>query len=315
MVLAIVRHPVKPLFGGPEASQLLHFGGGGALNGALGQLALHGDNLIVGRVLGTYALGLYARAFSLMIVPVGYAGNMLFSVLFPALSQLRADRERFVSAYLASVALMTLAIAPVMAGILVSAPHLVIGLYGRTWAPAAAPLQIFCVVGLLRVLALPAGAVALASGQVYAEMRRQAIYTVWLLLGSLVGSRWGVSGVASGVATAIVFKYLASSALSLRLSGARWRQYLAAQAPGVILAGLVFVVAMATRLAFEAMGAGELVTFLGIATACAIAMPIGVRLNSESLRALGLARHLASSGAGLPAPLRITLDWMMRARA
>ena len=64
-----------------------------------------------------------------------------------------------------------------------------------------------------------------------------------------------------------VFKYLASSALSLRLSGARWRQYLAAQAPGVTLAGLVFVVAMATRLAFEAMGAGELVTFLGIATA------------------------------------------------
>ncbi len=314
LVIALVRHPIKPLWSGPETRQVLQFGTGGALNGTFAQLALHADNLITGRLLGTHALGIYARAYSLMLLPVGYAGNTLFSVLFPALSQLRSHRDRFANAYLMSVALITLVIAPVMAGMAVAAPHLILGLYGSRWAEATVPLQIFCAVGLFRVVLLPAGAVNLALGHVYAEMRRQVLYTIWVIAGSLIGARWGIVGVAVGVASAMLFKYFIMVSLSLRVSGSDWRQFLSAQLPGMSLAVLVGLVALGVRSGLEKAGAQHLMIFLGIAVACAVAVPFGVYLIPGTVRPRRLFWRLAKSAAPLPALVRTPLMWALRPR-
>jgi PST family polysaccharide transporter len=312
LVVTLVRHPRTPLLSAPEARQLLHFGAGGALNGTLSHIAFHGDNLIAGRILGLHALGLYTRAFTLMMLPLSYAGSTVFSVMFPALSELRSNRERFARAYLMSVCFLTLATAPVLAGMAVAAPHLVIGLYGQSWAGAAVPLQIFCLAGLFRALVMPAGAVTHASGNVYAEMRRQAVYAVWVLLGSLIGTRWGVTGVAVGVTTAILFKYGAMAHLSLRISGSRWPEFLAAQAPGAVVAAFVALVALTVRWALEATGSGSLTILLGVAASCALALPVGIRLLPARIRPVALFDRLEHSARPLPARLRWPLIWAMR---
>jgi O-antigen/teichoic acid export membrane protein len=312
LVLRTVRHTLRPLRPGREVRQLLRFGSGGTLNSGFGQVALYGDNLIVGRYLGTQALGLYARAFSLMILPVGQVGNTIFSVLFPSLSKLREDPKKFANAYLMSVALITLIIAPVMAGMVVAAPHLISGLYGPAWAAATTPLQIFCAVGLFRVAVLPAGAVNLAAGQVYGELRRQIVYAAWVLLGALAGTPWGVSGVAVGVATAILYKYVAMVGLSLRLSQLRWGEICKAQAPGVFLAGLVALGSLLVRFLMEGAGASHLMTFIAMAGVCAGIVPIGLRLLPSSLRPVNLFDRIARSSAPLPGLVRVPVLWALR---
>jgi O-antigen/teichoic acid export membrane protein len=312
LVLRTVRHTLRPLRPGPEVAHLLRFGSGGTLNSAFGQLALYGDNLVVGRYLGTQALGLYARAFSLMILPVGQVGYTIFSVLFPALSKLRDDRQRFANAYLMSVALITLIIAPIMAGMVVAAPHLISGLYGPAWAAAATPLQIFCAVGLFRVVVLPAGAVNLAAGQVYAELRRQVVYAICVIVGAIVGAEWGVTGVALAVAMAILYKYVAMIGLSLRLSQTRWGEFLRAQGPGVFLAGLVGMGSLLVRWLMEAAGASHLLTFVAIAAACAAIVPLGLRFLPSGLRPVNLFDRVLRSSVPLPARLRVPLLWALR---
>ncbi len=312
LVLMVVRHPVRPLLRREETAELLRFASGSAVNGAVNHLAFHGDNLVVGRMLGTHALGLYARAFTLMMLPLGFMGNALFSILFPALSELQHERERFARAYLTATAGLTLAMGPVLAAMAVAGPHLVAGLYGEPWRGSAAPFQVLCAVGLLRVAAMPAGAVTHASGQVFAELRRQVVYAAWVLAAAFIGSAWGITGVAVGVGTAITYKYLAMVGLSLDIAGISWRRYLGAQAPGLWLAVFVGLLALGARWTGEMLGFGNLGIALAIAAVSALALPTGIHLLPGRLRPSALFDHLERSVSPLPAPVRLPLAWAMR---
>jgi PST family polysaccharide transporter len=312
LVLVLVRHPVRLLLRREEATELLRFASGSAVNGAINHVAFHGDNLIVGRMLGTHALGLYARAFTLMMLPLGFIGNALFSILFPALSELQRERDRFARAYLTATAGLTLAMGPVLAAMAIAGPHLVVGLYGEPWRGSAAPFQVLCVVGLLRVAAMPAGAVTHASGQVFAELRRQVIYAAWVLVGSLLGSVWGITGVAVGVGTAIIYKYLAMVGLSLGIAGVSWRRYLAAQAPGLWLAAFVGLFALGVRWSGEWLHLGSLEIALAIVAVSAVALPAGIHFLPGRLRPSMLFDQLERSVSPLPAPVRLPLAWAMR---
>lgn len=312
LAVSVARHPWRPLLAWPEARELLRFGSVGALNGAVGQLAFHGDNLVVGRLLGAPVLGLYGRAFSLMMLPLWYVGNTLFSVLFPALTELRNDRRRFARAYLLAVQFVTLVTGPVMVGMAVAAPHLIRVLYGPSWDGVVAPFQIFCAVGTFRILAMPAGAVTHALGQIDAELRRQVVYAIWVIAGAAIGSRWGIAGAAAGVATGILYKYVAMGALTLRIGGAGWSEYLGAQAPGVVVAAFVGAVAGLVRWTCERGGMSSPEVLLAITGACALAMVAGIFLLPGRLRPEELFDRLSRAATPLPVPVRLSVRWALR---
>ena len=309
----MVRPAARPLLARREASDLLGFGTLGALNGAVGQLAFYGDNLVVGRMLGASMLGLYGRAFSLMMLPLGYLGTTLFSVLFSTLSEIHDDRARFARVYTQSIVFASLVTAPVMAGMAVAAPEIVATLYGPQWRGAVVPLQIFCAVGIFRVLALPAGAVTHASGNVGTELRRQIVYAVWVLLGAGLGTRWGIAGAATGVATAILYKYVAMAVMTIRICGMTVREYIWAQGPGLAVATVVGMAALATRLACRLAGFGSGATLGAMFAACVLATAWGLYLLPRSLRPTQLFQRLTRAALPWPAPLRLPLGWVLRA--
>ncbi|HEX2092210.1 MAG TPA: lipopolysaccharide biosynthesis protein, partial [Longimicrobiaceae bacterium] len=182
LVLAVVRPPVRPLLARKELRELLGFGAGVSLNTVVNYLARNGDNLVVGRWLGAAALGLYGRAYNLMTLPLNYLGVATHQVLFPAMSQIQGDRERLGRAYLISVQTAALLAAPIMAGMAVAAPHMVAVLYGDAWLGMTLPLQVLCVAGLFRAVYHLAGTVTYASGRVYAELKRQVVYALLVVV-------------------------------------------------------------------------------------------------------------------------------------
>src|SRR5690606_37376533 len=74
VALALARHPVRPLLDRAEVRDLFDFGLGVILNRLVTYAAYNGDNLVVGRWLGTAALGLYGRAFQLVMFPLSHVG-------------------------------------------------------------------------------------------------------------------------------------------------------------------------------------------------------------------------------------------------
>ena len=74
---------------------LVSFGASLTASSFLWALARGGDSVLIGRVLGLEALGLYSRAISLINRPIEQAAAPLASVFVPTLSRLRASPEVF----------------------------------------------------------------------------------------------------------------------------------------------------------------------------------------------------------------------------
>jgi O-antigen/teichoic acid export membrane protein len=312
LALHAARHPLRPLVARRELGELLGFGAGVSLTHFVNYVARNGDHFVLGRWLGPAALGLYSRAYNLMALPLNHFGNVIGTVLFPALSEIAGDRERVRRGYLLGVQLTALLAAPVMAGMMVAAPHLVVGLYGPAWAGTVLPLQLLCAVGVLRTVSHLASAVALASGQVYAELRRQGAYAVLVVGGSIVGAQWGVAGVAVAVGGAIAFSYLAMAQLALRIVGGTWRAFAAAHLPGLLLAGAVGAATLGVRTAMERSGAGSLAIFVALAASSAAVLLPAVYLLPAPLRPVELFSRLEDTVARLPFPLRPAVARAMR---
>lgn len=308
----VTRHPVRPLLAQGELRDLLGFGFGVTLNRAVVYLSYNGDNFVVGRWLGSYALGLYSRAFQLMMLPLSHLGSITVGVLFAAYSRLQTDRTRAASAYLRGIQLGSLLVAPVMAGMVAAGPHLVVGLYGTRWIGATVAMQVLCGVGLLRTVYGATSALTHAFGEVYAEFRRQAVYALLLVAAALAGKPWGITGVAVGAAAAVVFMYFAMAQLAVRITGARWRDFFGAQLPGVLVGVWVGGAALGVRLALEGRGADSTATLAAVVLTCILAVPAGLYLLPPGVRPNELFRSLSPAVARLPTAVRLPVRTVMR---
>jgi hypothetical protein len=111
---------------------------------------------------------------------------------------------------------------------------------------------------------------------------------------SLIGTRYGLTGVATGVVLAITLNYFIGAAMSLQLLGASWREYAHSQAPGIGLGLLTAAVAYTVRLALIAAGVGPFlrlmltgaVTLSLIGALCWIHPAFAGRYGSMALRHL-----------------------------
>jgi O-antigen/teichoic acid export membrane protein len=260
-LLKLQPHPKWPRIG-PEIRELLRYGSGFTLARAFNYGALQGDNLVVGRVLGIVALGYYSRAFKLMLIPVTYFATVTTRVLFPIMARLQGDRERLRSTYLTGAAVLGLVSAPIGALMVVMAPEIVGVVLGPRWAPAIVPFQILTAGLMLRNVYLMAYCLDGAMGAMRSRTLRDGIYALAVLAGSLIGTRFGLAGVATGVVLAIAVNYVVGAAMSLRMLGATWRDYARSQLPAIGLGVLTAAVAYLVRLGLLAAGAGQALVLL-----------------------------------------------------
>jgi PST family polysaccharide transporter len=311
-LLATAGIPVRPLLRRAELRELLGFGAGISLNQVVNYVARNGDNFVVGRWLGTHPLGLYARAYNLMMLPQTYFTLALANVLYPTLCETTGDRGRLARGYLMAVQVSAMVTAPVMVVMLVSAPHLIITLYGDAWIGAALPLQILCAVGLCRSVYHISGAVTQASGRIYAELGRQVIYVVLVLGGAMLGTRYGIAGVAVGVATALVYMYLAMARLSLQIIGSTWLAFFAAQLPALGVGCVVGLIAVLVRLGLEQQGLGSPAILGGVALASGAATVAAIYLLPQSARPVELFAKMNRASDHWPRVLRIPVRRILR---
>jgi O-antigen/teichoic acid export membrane protein len=199
LFFSVSRHAHRPLLARGELGDLLQFGIGASVSGLVNHAALNADNFVVGRWLGAAPLGMYSRAYNLMNFPYTYSAVVISSVLFPAFVQVQGDPARLRRAYLSVTRLTAIVAAPAMVTLAIAAPHLLRSVYGPQWVDAALPLQILCGAGYFRALYHLGGVVALSVGRVYAELWRQAVYAGLVITGAVVGSGFGLPGVAAAI--------------------------------------------------------------------------------------------------------------------
>jgi len=155
--------------------------------------------LIIGKQLGVAPLGFYEKAYGLMDVTIRELGNRMRPVLFSAFSVIQNDRGRILAAYKKVSLTFSLLSYPIFFGLAGVAPPLVYLLFGEKWMPSVIPLQILCVSGPFRLHLKVVSIVMNAMGKVRIEVGLRAIALIFLIIGCVVGSQWGIIGVAAAV--------------------------------------------------------------------------------------------------------------------
>lgn len=164
----------------------------------LGYASRNVGQVIIGWRTGPDALGLYNRAFQLLMMPLNQINAPATSVALPVLSQLQDDRERFNAFLLRGQTVMVHLIFALFAFSCALAMPLIVLVLGEQWRDAVPLFQVLTLGGIFQTASYATYWVFLSKGL----MRQQLIYSLVgriVLIGCIfAGSRWGAMGVAIG---------------------------------------------------------------------------------------------------------------------
>jgi teichuronic acid exporter len=155
------------------------------------------NTAIVGLMLGGRSVGLYTMTRGLADGPHRISTSIINQISFPIFSKIQDDRvalKRYflsISKYLAIIAL------PVQVGIALVASELVPIVLSPAWSEMIGILKIFAVGAIVAVLSLPAAPLLQARGRPEAAVHFGWMSSAAMALAFLVGSTYGLGGVAT----------------------------------------------------------------------------------------------------------------------
>jgi O-antigen/teichoic acid export membrane protein len=250
------------------------------------------DDVLVGRMLGTPALGVYKLGFSTVAAPASSVGA-LTRVAFPAFTRIRDDRPALRRAFLRATEYCAMLGVPLFALIgLLAAPGVTV-VYGARWAEAVPVLQVLAPYGMLWVAALLVSDVFKAVGRVRVLFWLNVVRVALLVGGLLMAVRFGVVGVAIVVlAVAVVTRgaqlYLVSGVLGL---GAR--DHVAIFGPTLAATAVMSIVVGASRTALPPLSPLADLLLHGLLGAAVYAVAVLLLARVRALEVLGLMRGAA----------------------
>lgn len=164
------------------------------------------DNLLVARLIGSAALGIYSRAYSLMLMPITQVIRVIARVMFPTLAAVQQDQDRVRRIFLRVLRMIMLITAPMMVGLLVVADSFVLALLGDRWADVIPVLRILCVVGVLQTISNPVG-------WIYQSQGRTDLLFRWGLGSSVVIVAAIAIGASQKTVEAVAWAYLIANVI------------------------------------------------------------------------------------------------------
>lgn len=165
-------------------------------NGILFYINNNLDFFLVGRMLGAAPLGQYQNARSLTDEVRVRMAQPLQRVLFPAFAAIQDDLPRFSASILRSGRVLSLLFVPAGFGLAAVAPELVLVLYGDQWLPMIPILQLLAVSTGFSAAASISNPIFNATNRIGLSFQLYCAWTVLSVLFILVGSYWGLLGIA-----------------------------------------------------------------------------------------------------------------------
>jgi O-antigen/teichoic acid export membrane protein len=195
-----------------DIGSIMRFGGTLTLNSFICYVAYNLDKVLVGRVWGAEAIGVYGRAYQLITLPVDNLNAAVGGVGFAVLSRLQDDPDRLRSYFLKAYSLLLAVTVPVAIVCSLFANDLVLVMLGPQWINAVPVFRVLAPIVLIFALINPPGWLLLALGMVGRSLRMAVVIAPLLIAGYAVGLPYGPTGVAYGFSSAMavwLFPHLA----------------------------------------------------------------------------------------------------------
>ena len=154
MIISHILLKPKPkfIFHKEQISLFFHKGKWITYSGIFDYLYRNTDNIMIGRILGSSALGLYDLVYKISMLPITEVTDVISRVTFPLYVKLSGDNKRLKRAFLRTTLGTSLIILPIGI-ILFLFPKEIIGIvFGPKWIGGSLVLQVLAGFGIVRAL-------------------------------------------------------------------------------------------------------------------------------------------------------------------
>ena len=248
---------------------MISYGAGATMLSVVSVIATRVDQVVIGRVLGPAALGLYSIAFRIPEMLIDSVSWNVSQVAFPALSRQRArDAQGLGAATTTIVRYQSLYAVPVSAGLAVLAPPLIVVLFGSKWEEAGGVMSAVAVISGIVAIVFPLGDVFKAIGRQRTLVVLNLIQLPTFIAAVVAFAHEGVVPVAWARAVVTLLFALTTFWLVMRATGMRLAD-VAGAVRGAVAAGVgVTLGAGAVRIAWPDLSAGPLLAGTAAAAVC-----------------------------------------------
>lgn len=179
---------------------ILRVGGNITVSGLFDFLIRSLDKVLIGRSRGDFELGLYDRAYRIVLLPLVFVITPLDRLVLPSLVRMRDDAGSYRKVYRLALQAPLLAILPPMAVIMAAPEPVCVFLLGREWASAAPLLAWLSLAGALQLITSSLGSLLISQGRTRDLTVLNACSFVFATLAYFIGLRSGALGVAAAYA-------------------------------------------------------------------------------------------------------------------
>lgn len=247
------------------------------------------DTAFIGRAFGAAELGLYSRALNLLNMPMSMIATGFQGVLFAACARHQQDTDKLRHTYLETSTAVAMVCIPLFATAAVVPATLVLGVYGSKWSasiPLVTPLALAVLVNVLLAIQ---GPILMAGNRVGAELRNQACAVLIFLPLLWVAARHALVVTAWAVFVTYVLRWALLTLATLRMTGARVRDYLRCLGVPVLFGSTIAAAAFAVDFCLSSMSALPRLIVVAIAAASLsllLAQHFGAAFLARNMRSL-----------------------------
>lgn len=188
--------PGRSSFGG-AFREIVGFSSGLSGHAIFTYLARNLDDILIGRYHGADALGLYDRAYKLLLFPLSQINGPLGRVIIPLLSRLKDDRKRYLSAYSEALTYLLALTQPAIVVVIVFAEDIFATLLGERWVAAAPIFQVLALAGLQQIFTNTFFWLFVSQGRTKQLFQLSIFRAATTCAAFVVGLPWGPFGVAA----------------------------------------------------------------------------------------------------------------------
>lgn len=203
------------------AGGLIRFGATVTGDDILNQITDNIDYIIVGRVFGLVPLSVYTLAYRLPEMLI--IGNLwiLAGVILPAFSLIQDKPDDLRRGFLVSVRVVQLIALPICVGLLIAAEPIVLVVFGDKWLEIIPILRVLSIYAWIYSIGYHVGDVYKAIGKPDIILKLSVFTLIIILPALLLGSRFGLIGVAFGHLAAVSIRQIISLFIATRFVNVR----------------------------------------------------------------------------------------------
>lgn len=155
------------------------------------------DNILIGRYWGAGQLGLYSKAYQLLMMPITNLRNPITNVAMPSLSRLQHEPEQYRDYYLKLVSLLAFVSMPMVAFMFVASDQLILLFLGDQWTEVSVIFQVLAVAAFFQPVGSTTGLVLITTGRSRKYLVIGCLAGLVNCLSFIIGLKWGAIGVAT----------------------------------------------------------------------------------------------------------------------